>query len=128
MLFPLQVSGKSFQYSQLRRERVTNIKTTHKLSHLYIFIDNRNIEFWLFRYFHRLNSLTCGNQNNEDYVCCPSCECGRVYPPGTEACGKSMVQGTNYTGVGAHPWVARIGFTSKRIFLTKLFLVLPTGH
>ncbi|XP_045773758.1 CLIP domain-containing serine protease 14D-like isoform X1 [Maniola jurtina] len=65
------------------------------------------------RYFHRLNSLTCGNYNNEDYVCCPSCECGRVYPPGTESCGKSMVQGIDYKGIGAHPWVARIGFTNK---------------
>ncbi|CAG9583148.1 unnamed protein product [Danaus chrysippus] len=65
------------------------------------------------RYFHRLNSLTCGNANNEDYVCCPSCECGRVYAPGTESCGKSMVQGIDYSGIGAHPWVARIGFANK---------------
>ncbi|CAH2090287.1 unnamed protein product [Euphydryas editha] len=64
------------------------------------------------RYFHRLNSLTCGNLNNEDYVCCPSCDCGRVYAPGTRACGKSMVRGVD-SGIGAHPWVARIGFTNK---------------
>ncbi|XP_072933022.1 CLIP domain-containing serine protease B4-like [Epargyreus clarus] len=65
------------------------------------------------RYFHRLNELTCGNANGEDYVCCPSCECGNVYQENTQRCGISMVKGMNYSGIGAHPWVARIGFTNK---------------
>ncbi|XP_063538852.1 chymotrypsin-like protease CTRL-1 isoform X1 [Cydia strobilella] len=65
------------------------------------------------KYFHRLNELTCGQLNGEDYVCCPSCDCGKVYQDGTEKCGRSMVQGVGYKGLGAHPWVARIGFTQK---------------
>ncbi|CAG4996659.1 unnamed protein product [Parnassius apollo] len=65
------------------------------------------------KYFHRLNELTCGNNNDEDYVCCPSCDCSRVYPEGTEECGRSMVKGNGYKGIGMHPWVARIGFTNK---------------
>ncbi|XP_047997988.1 CLIP domain-containing serine protease 14D-like [Leguminivora glycinivorella] len=65
------------------------------------------------KYFHRLNELTCGHSNGEDYVCCPSCDCGKVYQDGTERCGRSMVQGVGYKGLGAHPWVARIGFTQK---------------
>ncbi|CAH2041507.1 unnamed protein product, partial [Iphiclides podalirius] len=65
------------------------------------------------KYFHRLNELTCGNNNDEDYVCCPSCDCARVYQEGTEECGRSMVRGKGYKGIGLHPWVARIGFTNK---------------
>ncbi|XP_028034685.1 phenoloxidase-activating factor 1-like isoform X1 [Bombyx mandarina] len=65
------------------------------------------------KYFHRLNQLTCGNDNNEDYVCCPSCDCGRVYQEGTQSCGESMVRGVDYDGIGTHPWVARIGFTKE---------------
>ncbi|KAI8432146.1 hypothetical protein MSG28_004620 [Choristoneura fumiferana] len=40
-------------------------------------------------------------------------ECGKVYPDNTEKCGRSMVQGVDYKGLGAHPWVARIGFTRE---------------
>ncbi|KAL0828894.1 hypothetical protein ABMA28_003798 [Loxostege sticticalis] len=65
------------------------------------------------KYFHRLNELTCGHANSEDYICCPSCDCGKVYQEGTDKCGQSMVKGVNYNGLGAHPWVARIGFTHK---------------
>ncbi|KAJ2951788.1 hypothetical protein O0L34_g13953 [Tuta absoluta] len=65
------------------------------------------------KYFHRLNELTCGNFNNEDYVCCPSCDCGKVYQDGNDQCGQSMVRGVNYKGIGTHPWVARIGFTRQ---------------
>ncbi|XP_048483272.1 CLIP domain-containing serine protease 14D isoform X2 [Plutella xylostella] len=65
------------------------------------------------KYFHRLNQLTCGQVDNEDYVCCPSCDCGRVYQRGAERCGQSMVRGVEHHGLGAHPWVARIGFTHK---------------
>ncbi|CAB3244424.1 unnamed protein product [Arctia plantaginis] len=65
------------------------------------------------KYFHRLNQLICNNVNGEDYVCCPSCDCGRVYQAGTEHCGQSMVRGVDYNGLGRHPWVARIGFTHK---------------
>ncbi|XP_028169758.1 chymotrypsin-like protease CTRL-1 [Ostrinia furnacalis] len=65
------------------------------------------------RYFHRLNELTCGHANSEDYVCCPSCEGDKIYKEGAEKCGQSMVRGINYNGLGAHPWVARIGFKHK---------------
>ncbi|KAM3962003.1 CLIP domain-containing serine protease B4 [Aphomia sociella] len=65
------------------------------------------------KYFHRLNELTCGHANNEDYVCCPSCDCSKTYQEGTERCGQSMVKAVNYSGIGAHPWVARVGFTHK---------------
>ncbi|XP_053608796.1 CLIP domain-containing serine protease B4-like [Plodia interpunctella] len=65
------------------------------------------------KYFHRLNQLTCGHANNEDYVCCPSCDCTRVFSEGTQRCGQSMVKANNYSGIGAHPWVARIGFSHK---------------
>lgn len=65
------------------------------------------------KYFHRLNSLICNNVDNEDYVCCPSCNCGRVFQAGTPKCGLSMVRGVDYNALGTHPWVARIGFTNK---------------
>ncbi|KAF9801152.1 hypothetical protein SFRURICE_005746 [Spodoptera frugiperda] len=65
------------------------------------------------RYFHRLNQLICGNADDEDYVCCPSCDCGRVYQDGMEKCGQSMVRGVDYNGLGSQPWTARIGFTHK---------------
>lgn len=65
------------------------------------------------RYFLRLNELTCGSSNEEDFVCCPSCECGRVYQHGNPECGQSMVRGIDYNGLGAQPWVARVGFASQ---------------
>ncbi|XP_047508563.1 CLIP domain-containing serine protease 14D-like [Pieris napi] len=65
------------------------------------------------RYFLRLNELTCGSSNEEDFVCCPSCECGRVYQHGNPECGQSMVRGIDYNGLGAQPWVARVGFANK---------------
>lgn len=65
------------------------------------------------KYFHRLNQLTCGNANNEDYICCPACDCDKVYQEGMMQCGQSMVRGKDYDGIGTHPWVARIGFTHK---------------
>ncbi|CAK1543047.1 unnamed protein product [Leptosia nina] len=65
------------------------------------------------RYFFRLNELTCGSSNEEDFVCCPSCDCGRVYQHGNPECGQSMVRGVDYGGLGAHPWVARVGFANK---------------
>ncbi|KAI8432143.1 hypothetical protein MSG28_004620 [Choristoneura fumiferana] len=43
----------------------------------------------------------------------PPYTCGKVYPDNTEKCGRSMVQGVDYKGLGAHPWVARIGFTRE---------------
>uniref|UniRef100_A0A182QFC7 Uncharacterized protein n=1 Tax=Anopheles farauti TaxID=69004 RepID=A0A182QFC7_9DIPT len=58
-------------------------------------------------------SLSCGVNEFEPHVCCP-----RVTSPAfndqraSAACGKSIVQGDFYNGLGAYPFVARIGFKS----------------
>lgn len=57
-------------------------------------------------------NIFCGITEYEAYVCCP-----RRSNDGHSICGKSLVQGANYRGLGAFPFVARIGF--KSIFLNK---------
>ncbi|XP_053673828.1 phenoloxidase-activating factor 1-like [Anopheles nili] len=60
-------------------------------------------------------SLSCGVNEYEPHVCCP-----RVTAPTfndqrqTAACGKSIVQGDFYNGLGAFPFVARIGFKNTK--------------
>uniref|UniRef100_A0A182PE86 ethanolamine-phosphate cytidylyltransferase n=1 Tax=Anopheles epiroticus TaxID=199890 RepID=A0A182PE86_9DIPT len=61
-------------------------------------------------------SLSCGVNEYEPHVCCP-----RVTSPpfndqrGSAAtCGKSIVQGDFYNGLGAYPFVARIGFKNTK--------------
>lgn len=53
-------------------------------------------------------SMFCGGTQFEPYICCPKnpLEQNRV-------CGKSLVAGQFYKGLGAFPFVARIGFKSK---------------
>ncbi|XP_058056801.1 phenoloxidase-activating factor 1-like [Anopheles bellator] len=62
-------------------------------------------------------SLSCGVNEFEPHVCCP-----RVSnPPFNDVqsqiaggCGKSIVQGDYYNGLGAFPFVARIGFKNTK--------------
>lgn len=53
-------------------------------------------------------SMSCGSTSLEPYVCCPR---GRVET--VHACGKSLVAGQFYKGLGSFPFVARIGFKSE---------------
>ncbi|KAH9644456.1 hypothetical protein HF086_009840 [Spodoptera exigua] len=87
------------------------------------------------RYFHRLNQLICGNADDEDYVCCPSCDCGRVYQEGVEKCGQSMVRGVDYNGLG-NKETGNVRFAcsgsiiGKRVILTAAHCALakPEGY
>lgn len=53
-------------------------------------------------------SIYCGISEQEPYVCCPRNRFEKV-----NACGKNLVSGQNYKGLGAFPFVARIGFKSE---------------
>jgi len=54
-------------------------------------------------------SLYCGGASEElPYVCCPSSPLEK-----NQVCGKSLVQGHFYKGLGSYPFVARIGFKRK---------------
>lgn len=53
-------------------------------------------------------SLYCGISEHEPYVCCPRSRYEKV-----NACGKNLVSGQYYKGLGAFPFVARIGFKSE---------------
>lgn len=50
-------------------------------------------------------SLFCGGTEDLPYVCCPSSPLER-----NQMCGRSLVQGQFYRGLGSFPFVARIGF------------------
>ena len=80
---------------------------------------NINIYFTFFR----LGELSCGYQGS-GLVCCPrantafvSDETNKVSTPAKYVdgvkCGQSQVEGEGYDGIGAYPWVVRIGFRSK---------------
>lgn len=90
--------------------------------------------FWNILYNYRLGSLGCnavGTSAGGPHVCCPrgyaytsswSTQPSRYPSPQVgntltnrddKACGKPVVQGESYQGIGAHPWVVRIGFRSK---------------
>ena len=53
-------------------------------------------------------SLFCGGSEEMPYVCCPSSPLEK-----NQVCGKSLVQGHFYRGLGTYPFVARIGFKRK---------------
>lgn len=55
-------------------------------------------------------SMSCGSTSVEPYVCCPR---GKLAQEGQQACGKSLVSGQFYKGLGSFPFVARIGFKSE---------------
>ncbi|XP_064547653.1 CLIP domain-containing serine protease B4-like [Drosophila montana] len=50
-------------------------------------------------------SLFCGGGEEMPYVCCPSSPLEK-----NQVCGKSLVQGHFYKGLGSYPFVARVGF------------------
>lgn len=75
-------------------------------------INLKNIKF-----FFRIANLGCGYQSGQRYVCCPlvadplnNINSGKLVDG--QRCGLSQVQGTNYNGIGAYPWIARVGFRS----------------
>lgn len=53
-------------------------------------------------------SMYCGGTQYEPYICCP-----RSPLEHSSVCGKTLVSGQFYRGLGAFPFVARIGFKSK---------------
>lgn len=79
---------------------------------------------------YRLGELTCGYRGNEILVCCPQ---GGFESPftyhhsssqGSSPSGKKTVCGQplfnsirqgGTGGLGSHPWVARIGYISKKV-------------
>ncbi|XP_060517431.1 CLIP domain-containing serine protease B4-like isoform X2 [Cylas formicarius] len=63
---------------------------------------------------NRIGELGCGYQGS-GLVCCPQADgSSKVSSPGKfvdgQRCGQSQVEGDGYDGIGAYPWVARIGF------------------
>lgn len=56
-------------------------------------------------------SMYCGGTQFEPYICCPKSPLER-----STVCGKTLVTGQFYRGLGAFPFVARIGFKSKFIY------------
>lgn len=65
--------------------------------------------------------MGCGYQGS-GLICCPQVsektvvQHGGKYVDG-QRCGTSSVQGQDYEGIGAYPWVARVGFRSKMIII-----------
>lgn len=53
-------------------------------------------------------SMYCGGTQYEPYICCPKSP--MEY---SSICGKTLVSGQFYRGLGAFPFVARIGFKSE---------------
>lgn len=53
-------------------------------------------------------SMYCGGTQYEPYICCPKSPLEH-----NSLCGKTLVSGQFYRGLGAFPFVARIGFKSK---------------
>lgn len=53
-------------------------------------------------------SMYCGGTQYEPYICCPKSPLEQ-----NSVCGKTLVSGQFYRGLGAFPFVARIGFKSK---------------
>uniref|UniRef100_A0A1S4H1C9 CLIP-domain serine protease n=2 Tax=gambiae species complex TaxID=44542 RepID=A0A1S4H1C9_ANOGA len=61
-------------------------------------------------------SLSCGVNEYEPHVCCPRVVTSPTFNDqrAPAACGKSIVQGDFYNGLGAYPFVARIGFKNTK--------------
>ncbi|CAG9829970.1 unnamed protein product [Diabrotica balteata] len=62
---------------------------------------------------NNIEQISCGYQGS-GLVCCPHVGDSLTLAPGRlvdgQRCGISQVQGEGYEGIGAFPWVARIGF------------------
>lgn len=61
-------------------------------------------------------ALYCGGTQYEPYICCPKSPLEH-----NSVCGKTLVSGQFYRGLGAFPFVARIGFKSlySLLFILK---------
>lgn len=59
-------------------------------------------------------SMFCGGTQYEPYICCP-----KNPSENNRQCGKSLVSGQFYKGLGAFPFVARIGFKSEFTLMIK---------
>lgn len=79
----------------------------------------------------RVGALGCGYQGS-GLVCCPQVgETNKLNHGGAggkfvdgQRCGISVVQGQDYRGIGAYPWVARVGFKSiRKIIGNAQFLI-----
>lgn len=55
--------------------------------------------------------LYCGGTQYEPYICCPKSPLEH-----NSVCGKTLVSGQFYRGLGAFPFVARVGFKSLYSF------------
>lgn len=55
-------------------------------------------------------SMLCGESEYETFVCCPL---KNQASESNTVCGKSLVKGQFYKGLGAFPFVARVGFKSE---------------
>lgn len=86
------------------------------------------------RCYNQDRTLFCGvNQNYEPYICCPSYQSPSYLADSSNnlnnqdklsgQCGKSLIQGSFYKKLGAHPFVARIGFKSKFDVIGKIFFI-----
>ncbi|KAJ8930576.1 hypothetical protein NQ314_016608 [Rhamnusium bicolor] len=60
-----------------------------------------------------IGDLGCGYQGS-GLICCPHASDSSASSPGKlvdgQRCGTSQVQGEGYDGIGAYPWIVRIGF------------------
>lgn len=57
------------------------------------------------RCYYGDKSLFCGGGDDLPYVCCPSSPLEK-----NQLCGKSLVQGHFYKGLGTYPFIVRIAF------------------
>lgn len=76
-------------------------------------------------------SLSCGVNELEPHVCCSRQQQQQIPQPGgfndrntDVGCGKSIVQGDYYHGLGAYPFVARVGFKSEYERTDYLMIVM----
>lgn len=91
---------------------------------------NNKIKFksYCFSYYS-VGSLGCGYPSSS-LVCCPrgSSYSNTWYTPrypvpgalgnkDDNQCGRSVVQGENYNGIGAYPWVVRVAFRSEYLYI-----------
>lgn len=75
-----------------------------------------NLSYW------RMREVTCGYSGEEPQVCCPTSAIRNSPEPiSGDSCGQPLLHDwskLSYQGLGAMPFVARIGFRSK---LDKIF-------